>query len=85
MLECEEIVQLVASDALRNRSPIRRLGMLMHLAMCRHCRAYVRQLRRIARAARRLYDDVTPDADTAERVALAVRDAAQRAQFEGPA
>jgi hypothetical protein len=80
MLRCKDVAELVASDALRNRSPLRRFGVLMHLAMCRHCRGYVRQLKRIGRAARRLFGDVAPDADTAERIARAVREAARRAQ-----
>lgn len=77
MLRCKDVVELEASDAWRDRPPIRRLGVLLYLAMCRHCRAYVRQLRRIARAARRLYGNVGVDAATVERVAVAVREAAE--------
>jgi hypothetical protein len=45
MLSCQQIVDLT-SDFLEKRLRLRdRWGFLMHIAMCRGCRAYVDQLR----------------------------------------
>lgn len=52
MLRCKDVAELVGTDALV-RAPMRqRLAVRMHLAMCGHCRAYVRALQQLARAAR---------------------------------
>ena len=79
MLRCKEVAQLVASDAWREPPVTRRLGVWLHLAMCRHCRAYALQLRRIGAAARRIYEGVATDQAAATRVIAAVREAAEQA------
>jgi len=80
MLRCKEVAELVASDGWRDRPVFRRLAVLAHLAMCRHCRAYVRQLRRMGEAARRLFDESRRESDFATRVTTLVREAATRSQ-----
>lgn len=80
MLKCREVAELVASDTWRESSMIRRLAVFMHLAMCRHCRAYVRQLRRIGAAARQLFDGSGSDDDGTARMTMLVREAAARAR-----
>jgi hypothetical protein len=80
MLRCREVVDLVASDGWREAPLIRRLALAMHLTMCRYCRAYVRQLRRIAQVARELYTTTGADAETADRLAHAVKEAAEQGE-----
>lgn len=55
MPACKDVAQLVASDELTRQSWYKRLGVAMHLLMCRHCRAYAQQIRAIGRSARDLY------------------------------
>jgi anti-sigma factor RsiW len=78
MLRCKDVAELVASDAWRGPPLTRRLGVLLHLAMCRQCRAYVRHLRRIGTAARQLYERVTLDPTATARMTAAVRHAAEQ-------
>ena len=78
MLQCREVVALVGSGEWREAPLSRRLAFAMHLAMCRHCRGYTLSLRRIGRAARRVYRGQPVDADRAAHVLGGVRDAAER-------
>ena len=50
MLTCQELTELVTEYAEGRMSLGRRMEFWMHLAMCRHCRAYVEQLRATVRA-----------------------------------
>jgi NMD protein affecting ribosome stability and mRNA decay len=78
MLPCREVVELVGTDRLASATIRERIGVRLHLLMCRHCRAYVRSLRRIAETARRLAAAVSPAADgeQTEHLLAAVRRAA---------
>jgi len=49
MLTCKEAVRLISEGLDRDLSWPTRLGLKMHLLMCRHCSAYGRQLRGLAR------------------------------------
>ncbi len=50
MMSCREVVEL-ANDHLDQRLSVgQRIAFRMHLAMCRHCRRYLRQLRATLRA-----------------------------------
>ena len=49
MLTCKEAIRLVSEGLDRNLPWSKRLAMKMHLLMCRHCSAYSRQLRGLAR------------------------------------
>lgn len=84
MLRCKDVAELVATDAWQRPPLGRRLRVLFHLAMCRYCRAYVRQLRRIGAAARRLFQGAAVDPATAARIAGAVRQAAEQAPPPAP-
>jgi predicted anti-sigma-YlaC factor YlaD len=45
MLTCQEVTELV-TDYLEGRPPlVQRLRFQLHLGMCRHCRAYLRQMK----------------------------------------
>jgi len=51
MMTCHDVSTLVSSGALPDASLVRQWGVRMHLAMCRHCRAFRRQVETVARAA----------------------------------
>ena len=57
MLTCKEVSTAVASEDLARLSWQKRIGVRLHLLMCRHCRRYAAQLAAIGNAARRLYRD----------------------------
>jgi len=52
MMTCKEVSILVSRGEVANASTVTRIGAWMHLAMCRHCRAFRRQMALIGRAAR---------------------------------
>jgi hypothetical protein len=52
MMTCHDVSTLVSTGGLSDAPLLRKLGVRMHLAMCRHCRAFRRQIETIARAAR---------------------------------
>jgi hypothetical protein len=52
MYRCSEVVRLISSDEYLSASPLKRLGIRLHLAMCRNCTRYVRQLRALGAAVR---------------------------------
>jgi hypothetical protein len=61
MLSCNEVTRLYASDAL-GRAPLRqRLAVRLHLMMCDQCSRYVKELRLIAAAARRHFEQMMPE------------------------
>lgn len=52
MMTCHEASTLVSTGGLTDAPFLRKLGVRMHLAMCRHCRAFRLQIEAIAGAAR---------------------------------
>lgn len=74
MLSCNEMMRLGASGELEEASWGTRFRVTMHLAMCRHCRRYARQLRMIADAARRIAADRVVRPEFEERVIAVVRE-----------
>lgn len=52
VMTCKDVSILVSTGRLADAPMASRLGARMHLAMCRHCRAFRRQIEAIARAAR---------------------------------
>lgn len=68
MPSCREISRAVASDALEGAPMRRRLGVRMHLLMCRHCRRYARQIRALGRAAREVLAQPSEEAASLERL-----------------
>lgn len=60
MMTCKEVSTMVASEDLTRLSWRGRLGVRLHLLMCRHCRRYAAQLAAIGNAVRRLYVDEPP-------------------------
>ena len=53
MLKCREVEQKIGSGEIAGI--IERLAVRFHLMMCRHCRAYARQIRAIEEAARNVF------------------------------
>jgi hypothetical protein len=65
-MTCKEITELV-TDYLELRLSLRdRLRFRWHLGLCRHCRAFLRQMRATIRIAGRLPDEPLPQALQAE-------------------
>ncbi|QKE62541.1 zf-HC2 domain-containing protein [Aquipseudomonas campi] len=70
MLSCKELVAH-SSDYLDGQLSLReRLGVRAHLAMCRHCRRFIRQMKVTQGVLRKLPDAAIPELDVlAERLA----------------
>jgi predicted anti-sigma-YlaC factor YlaD len=51
MMTCKEVSTLVSMDEVATAPVATRMAVWMHLAMCRHCRAFRRQMALIGRAA----------------------------------
>ncbi len=62
MLRCSEIVRLISSDEYLSAGLLKRLGIRLHLAMCKNCTRYSKQLRAIAAALRDSGENV-PDSE----------------------
>ncbi len=62
MLSCSEATRLIASEDFRSASLMRRLGLRMHVAMCRYCSRYSRHLQSLARHAREVNYDLPEQA-----------------------
>jgi len=62
MLTCRDMTELV-TDYVEGTTPFgQRVSMWMHLSMCKHCRAYLRQYRETIAALGRLPDEPPPAA-----------------------
>lgn len=81
MLPCKHVATLLSTGDLASASARTRLAVRLHLAMCRHCRAFKRQLdglgRLAGRAARRYDDEPSPDFEA--RLARGLREVAKDA------
>ncbi len=83
MLNCRELVQETTANPDILDGDRLRLSVRLHLMMCRHCRRYVRQLRRLLALLRRQGgNDATCPAETVERVWTAIEQA--EAKQSGP-
>ncbi|MEO1818529.1 zf-HC2 domain-containing protein [Pseudomonas sp.] len=64
MLKCKDLVAL-SSDLLDGELTLKqRIAVRMHLAMCVHCRCFIRQLRVSQRVIRQLPDQQAPELET---------------------
>ena len=61
MLHCREISKLVSESMERDLPLGQRLGVRMHLMMCRMCSGFARQVRLLRRAARENPERLGPD------------------------
>jgi anti-sigma factor RsiW len=62
MLNCQQLTELVTEYTERRLSLVRRLQFEMHLGMCRHCRAYLQQMRITVRTLGKLPEEPIPEA-----------------------
>ena len=60
MYRCSEVIRLIASDEYQTAGPFKKLRIRLHLAMCRHCTRYLRQLRALAATLREAGSTVLP-------------------------
>ncbi len=58
MYRCSEVVRLISSDEYLTAGFFQKLQIRLHLALCRNCSKYARQLRAIAQAVRKTARDV---------------------------
>ncbi len=63
MLRCQEVARLVSESTERKLSLRQRLQVWMHLAMCRLCAGFARQLRLLRRAAQEHPERLASDPD----------------------
>lgn len=71
MLRCRDVTEIVGTDAIHSASWRTRLQVRAHLLMCRHCRAYVRGLRRVAELAREVIAPAPPPPDPRDDAVIA--------------
>lgn len=58
MLTCREVTTMIGSDSLARSTWRERMGVRLHLMMCRHCSRYAAQLRTIAAETRLVYSEL---------------------------
>lgn len=58
MYRCSEVVRLISSDQYLTAGILEKLGIRLHLAICKYCRKYARQIRALARVLRKTGDEV---------------------------
>jgi len=74
MLSCRDTSTLVATGRLQELPAVRRLAVWLHLAMCRHCRAFWRQVRGLDRDAEAALSNLEREmpADLTERLSARI-------------
>jgi predicted anti-sigma-YlaC factor YlaD len=60
MLTCKQLTELVTEYLEGRMSLADRMRFQLHLGMCRHCRAYVRQMKQTIRTLGKLPDEPIP-------------------------
>ncbi len=72
MIRCKEVATLLDTDELQRMGTWKRLQVRLHLAMCRHCSLFARQIQQLRSAARGLragLDAEKPATDLPARLA----------------
>ncbi len=82
MLSCREVSALASETLDREMRFRERIGMLLHLMLCRVCRRYVKQIRFLSTASRVLKDKVLED--TQPRLNDAARQRIEKRLTEEP-
>jgi anti-sigma factor RsiW len=60
MLTCQQLTELITEYTEGHLPLVRRLQFEMHLGMCRHCRAYLRQMKATVRTLDKLPQEPIP-------------------------
>lgn len=68
MLNCKEVTESVSSDQLLKTGSWHWLALRIHLLMCRKCRRYHEQIRKIGAAAREMWKSQPEEAAVLERL-----------------
>ena len=68
MVSCKEYATAVSSGELERAGLSKRLSMALHWLICKYCRAYARQMRRLGDAARHLFGKTPPNPEALERL-----------------
>jgi anti-sigma factor ChrR (cupin superfamily) len=68
------VADSIASEGAGQRSWPHRAGLRVHLMMCRHCRAYARQIRALGVLVRRLCIEQEPDQTDLRRLETGILD-----------
>jgi predicted anti-sigma-YlaC factor YlaD len=68
MMNCRQVSELLSKDALRDAPLWTRLGVKAHLAMCRHCTRFARQLATIRVVVRDLCFEQSADPEFESRI-----------------
>lgn len=74
MLTCKEASRTIAADELSTVGWRQQLAVKFHLLICRHCRRYARQMRRIGEAAKEVFGDQTAEPEARDRLRSAILD-----------
>jgi hypothetical protein len=74
VLPCKEVASAIASDGFAERSWRQRLGLRLHLMMCRHCREYARQIRALGVLSRLVCAEDEPDEAHLRRLEVTILD-----------
>ncbi len=81
MMTCKEVANLVASDRFKEAWWGRRIGLRLHLLMCRDCRRYAKQLAALGAYAQNRWGPQAEDSDTLQRIE---REILERSKPKGP-
>jgi predicted anti-sigma-YlaC factor YlaD len=73
MLTCRELTELVTDYLEGRQSLVDRLRFEIHLGMCSHCRAYLRQMKQTIRTLGELREEDIPE-DLSQRLLVRFRD-----------
>lgn len=73
MIRCKEVAALLNSEALAGAGFRKRLEVRLHLAMCRQCRSFARQIERLRAAVRSLGASLAGEAERKDLEARLLR------------
>ncbi len=68
VLNCKEVTESISSDQLLKTGSWHRLAVWIHLLMCRKCRRYQEQIRKIGAAARQMWRSQPEEATVLDRL-----------------
>jgi hypothetical protein len=68
MLRCREVAHLFATDEVERAGWLRRVELRLHLRMCRYCRLYAQQIRKLGEMARRVWGKGSSDPEVLARL-----------------
>jgi hypothetical protein len=84
MLSCRDVTEQATDAEEGALPPLRRLLFRLHVLVCRHCRAYLRQMRQVRALLRTLGEAVDPAAGATPALAPSLRSAFREASARRP-